>query len=115
MVLSFIKTLNDWQRKGGYEFLHYGKMLPPIPVHCGVEKFLLEDNKTYLQTDSVVTTAFQCGNRRAQFVVNYNLHDVEVTFDKPQTVYVDSDLKTSIQTEKLTLSPLTVVMIDLKE
>ncbi|MBR2646367.1 MAG: hypothetical protein IKD47_02245 [Clostridia bacterium] len=115
VVLSFIKTLNDWQRKGGYEFLHYGKMLPPILVHCGVEKFLLEDNKTYLQTDSVVTTAFQCGNRRAQFVVNYNLHDVEVTFDKPQTVYVDSDLKTSIQTEKLTLSPLTVVMIDLKE
>ena len=115
VVLPFIKTLNAWQRRGGHDFLHYGKMIPPIKVHCEKEKFLLEDGKTYLQTDSVVTTAYAVGEKRAQFIINYNLHDVEVAFDKQQTVYVDSNLQTFKQTDKLTLEPLSVVMIDLKE
>ena len=115
MVLSFIKTLNEWQRGGGREFLHYGKMLAPIPVYCDKQKFLLEDHKTYLQTDSVVTTAFACGDKSVQFIVNYNLHEVEISFDGQYTVYKDSGLQTQETTQKLTLKPLSVVMIDLKE
>ena len=115
VVLPFIKTLNAWKKQGGYEFLHYGKMIAPIPVYCSQEKFLLEDKKTYLKTDSVVTTAYAYNEKRVQFLINYNLREVEVAFDKPQTVYLDSGLKTLKRTDKLTLKPLTVAMIDLKE
>ena len=115
VVLPFIKTLNEWQRNGGYVFLHFGKMIAPIRVYCGKEKFLLEDNKTYLHSDSVVTTAYEYGGKRAQFIVNYNLHSVDIRFDKQYAIYVDSKLQTVVETNKLTLSPLSVVMIDLKE
>jgi hypothetical protein len=75
----------------------------------------LEDNKTYLHPDSVVTTAYEYGGKRAQFIVNYNLHSVDIRFDKQYAIYVDSKLQTVVETNKLTLSPLSVVMIDLKE
>ena len=113
VVLPFIKTLSAWKQGGGRDFLHYGKMLAPIPVHCGVEKFLIEDGVTYLTVKSVVTSAFECDGKRAQFLVNYNLHDVEVEFDEERVVYLDSELQTFEKTKKLTLKPLSVAMIEL--
>ena len=111
VVLPFIKTLNAWQRKGGHDFLYCGKMIAPIHVHCGEEKFLLEDNKTYLKVDSVLSTAYECDGKRVQFLVNYNLHEVEVSFDEEYTVYTDSALQTCEKVKKLTLKPLSVAMM----
>lgn len=115
VVLPFVKTLNEWQRHGGHGFLHYGKMIAPVQVKCEKEKFLLEDNKTYLRPDSVVTTAYEYNGKRVQFLVNYNLHDAEVAFDKEYNVYLDSGLQTVKKAKTFTLAPLSVAMIDLEE
>ena len=115
-ALRFINTLNGWRRKGGKNFLHYGKMIAPDKVYCDEENFLLEDGKTYLQTDSVLSAAYAYRGERAQFLVNYNLKEIEVSFDKKYDVYLDSDLKTAKKgVDKITLQPLSVIMLQLKD
>ena len=116
VALTFVKTLNAWRRKGGKEFLHYGKMIAPIPVRCDKEKFLLEDGKTYLTPDCVLSAAYECNGKRAQFIVNYNLYPVDIAFDKQYDIYMDSDLKQCEKdVNKWTLAPLSVVMLKIKE
>ena len=112
VVLPFLKTLNEWKCGEARRFLHYGKMQEPIPVECGVEKFMLEDGVTYFQTDSVVMVAYELDGRRVQFLINYNLQEVDVAFKKAYTVYLDANLQTFEKTDKLTLKPLSVAMIE---
>ncbi len=113
VVLPFIKTLTAWKQGGGRDFLHYGKMIAPIHVECGVEKFMLEDGVTYFKADGVVTAAYEFEGKRAQFLVNYNLHDVEVEFDEEYVVYLDGELKTFERAKKLIVKPLSVAMVEL--
>ncbi len=116
VALSFIKTLNSWRKTGGKEFLHYGKMIAPIAVKCGKERFLLEDKKTYFTADEVLCAAYQFGKKRAQFIVNYNLHAAEVAWETPCDVYLDSDLsRIECQKTRLTMPPLSVVMLKLTD
>ena len=115
VALSFIKTLNSWRQKGGKNFLHYGKMISPMELQCTKEKFLLEDKKTYLVCDSVLSAAYEYGGERVQFLVNYNLAPVEVAMSKKCTVYYDSDLCVCEKdVDKITIVPLSVVMVKLE-
>ena len=115
VALSFIKTLNSWRQKGGKNFLHYGKMISPMELQCTKEKFLLEDKKTYLVCDSVLSAAYEYGGERVQFLVNYNLAPVEVAMSKKCKVYFDSDLCVCEKdVDKITIAPLSVVMVKLE-
>ncbi len=114
IVLQFVKTLNAWRKKGGKQFLCYGKMIAPINVKCGQERFLLEDEKTYLVTDCVLSSAYEYENNRVQFIVNYNLTAVEIEFNEKYDIYLDSDLKICQRSvDKITIQPLSVVMVKL--
>lgn len=115
-ALALIKNLNGWRKKAGKNFLHFGKMIPPIPVQCGKERFVLDANGAYLVTDSVVTSAFAYQGKKVQFIVNYNLQPVDIAFGKAYNAYMDSDL-TEVKkgVEKLTLAPLTAIMIELED
>lgn len=112
VVLPFIKTLNAWRRKGGKDFLCKGKMVVPEKINCGKQAFLLEDGKTYLMPDDALTVAYEYGGARAQFIVNYNLQPVAVSWATPCDVYLDCDL-TALEKgiSQLTLPPLSVVML----
>ncbi|MBQ4053744.1 MAG: hypothetical protein IJD33_05340, partial [Clostridia bacterium] len=112
VAFAFIKTLNSWRQKGGKNFLNYGKMVAPIGVCCTKEKFLLEDKKTYLVADSVLSSAYEYGGERVQFLVNYNLAPVDVALGKKCEVYFDSDLRILEKgADKITIAPLSVAMI----
>lgn len=113
-TLTFIKNLNSWRQNGGKNFLHLGKMIKPIKVHCGKEKFLLEDMKTYFTPDSVLTSAYEYNGERVQFIVNYNLNEVNVSFDKEYDLFLDSQLEKSIKSaNNIAIAPLSAVMIKL--
>ena len=112
VALGFIKTLNGWRRNGGKNFLHKGKMIVPNGIFSQQEKFLLEDEKTYLVTDSVLTAQYEYRGERAQFLVNYNLRPISVDLDGEYDVYFDSELTCCEKgLTKLTLEPLSVVML----
>ncbi len=113
IVLPFIKELNAWRRAGGKNFLHCGKMIPPVQISCTKEKFLLEDQKTYLYADSVLTAAYAYNGEKMQFLVNYNNRPVLAEFDKAYEVYLDSNLKACSKVESIIIAPLSVVMMKL--
>lgn len=113
-ALPFIKELNAWRRVGGKSFLHFGKMIPPVEVDCTQEKFLLEDQKTYLYADSVLSAAYEYNGEKVQFLVNYNEKPVSVKFDQKYDVYLSSDLKKlHDMVDCITVAPLSVVMMKL--
>ena len=113
-ALQFLKTLNGWRRNGGKDFLHCGKMIAPVCVKCEERKFLLEDHKTYLTTDAVLSAAYEYDGKAVQFIVNYNLTPVEISFDKKYDVYFDSSLQNVEKgRESVTIEPLSVIMLSL--
>ncbi len=115
VVLAFVKTLNAWRREGGKAFLHSGKMVAPIGVKCPQEQFLLEDGKTYLKTDAVLSAAYESDGQRAQFLINYNLNAVEVELEKACDAYFDCALTVcQKETKTLTVPPLSVVMLKIE-
>ena len=71
--------------------------------------------KTYFTPDSVLTSAYEYNGERVQFIVNYNLNEVSVSFDKECDLYLDSQLEKSIKSaNNITIAPLSAVMIKLK-
>ncbi|MBQ8726681.1 MAG: hypothetical protein IJY84_06250 [Clostridia bacterium] len=111
-ALNFIKTLNAWRNKGGKKFLRGGKMIKPICIKTDKQSFLLEDGKTYLTPNSVLTSAYSFGGERAQFLVNYNLAPMEVELESPCDAYFDVDLKICKKSvNRLIIEPLSVVML----
>ena len=73
---------------------------------------MLEDEKTYLTVDAVISSAYSFNGEKAQFLVNYNLYPVEITLEKECDVYLDSNLKTYKKGVKSTpIAPLTAIMI----
>ena len=113
-VFKLISNLNGWRKGAGKDFLHYGKMIKPIKITCPKESFLLEDEKTYLTVDAVISSAYEFNGERAQFLVNYNLHPVEITLEKECDAYLDSELKVCKKGVKsMAIEPLTAIMIKL--
>ena len=112
--LTILKNLNGWRRKGGKKFLHTGRMIKPVPVVCGKNSFVIE-NGSILQVDEVLTSAYAFGKERAQFIVNYNLHEVTVSWNKKADVYKDSGLENCVRkTDSVRIAPLSAVMIKLR-
>jgi hypothetical protein len=114
VVLPFIKTLTKWRKGGASKFLHYGKMIPPAKVHCATERFLCGDGVTYLTSDSAISVAYAHGGKRVQLLINYNLYEVEITFDRPYNVYTDADLQNAQRVERCTMQPLSVILLELE-
>jgi hypothetical protein len=111
-AFKLISNLNGWRKGAGKDFLHYGKMIKPIKIVCPQERFLLEDEKTYLTVDAVISSAYSFNGEKAQFLVNYNLYPVEITFEKECDVYLDNKLKTCKKGVKsMSIAPLTAIMI----
>ncbi len=112
LALKFVKTLNAWRQNAGRKFLHYGKMVEHKKIKCSTEKFLLEDGKTYLVENSLLTSAYRCGEETVQFIVNYNLTPVEVEFEEEFDVYCDYKLENVNRgVKRMVVEPLSVVMI----
>ena len=83
-----------------------------MKIACGKEQFLLEDGKTYLRPDVALTAAYEYGGEKVQFVVNYNLYPVEVSWETACDVYLDCDFS-SVQkgVNRFALPPLSVIML----
>lgn len=113
VAFGFLATLNGWRNGVAKDFLHLGRMVQPLEVCCGTEKFVLDDGSIYTPS-SVHTAAYSFGGKTVQFVVNYNTHDVCVRFDRPVSGYTDSSLTEKFDaTKMLTIDPLSVVMLEL--
>ena len=114
VALGFIKTLNAWRTKSCKNFLHKGKMIKPMPIRCGKEKFRLEDGISYLTVDEALTCAYEYGGEAAQFIVNYNANPVKVRLDKKYDVYLDADLTVCEKgVDEVMLPPYSVAMFKL--
>lgn len=114
VAFKFIKTLNAWRSLGGKEFLHLGKMIKPIEIKTSRQRIKLADDEKCIHPDSVLTSAFEFGGKKAQFLVNYNLIPVEVELAKFCDVYFDENLRGCKKSvNKLIIEPLSVVMIEI--
>lgn len=113
IAFGFLSTLCKWRQGGARDFLHLGRMVQPLKLHCEKESFILDDGSAY-HPDQVLTSAYTFNGKTVQFVVNYNTHDADVTFDVPVSGYTDCQLtqKTDFGTS-LTIPPLSVVMLEL--
>lgn len=88
-----LKNLNGWRQEAGRNYLHMGKMVKPLPVSCGTNRFIKEDGDP-LEVDQVLTSAYEFAGQRMQFVVNYNREPVTVSVDTPVSVAMDSKMET---------------------
>lgn len=112
VVLGFIKRLNRW-RRDMTQYLHYGKMEKPEKITTSLQEFINED-KSVLKVNSVLTSAFSDGKKTIQFLVNFNLEAKRITFQEEKEIYLDSKLKNHIKTKEINIPPLGVLAFDLK-
>lgn len=110
-AFRFIKELTAWRKKPAGKFLHYGKMIAPMDVVCAEEQIYLFSNGSYLKIPAALSGAYELDGERVQFLVNYNLHAVDVEFAKECEVYLSADLTDAQKTAKLTIPPLSVAML----
>lgn len=111
---TILKNLNGWRQGAGKDYLHYGKMTKPMPISCGKCSFLLEDGHSKLVVDEVLTTAYELDGNKVQFVVNYNLQSVTVSLPSKVDVVTHFDgQNVNYGVDKITISPLSAVMIKL--
>lgn len=112
MVYPFLKNLTEWRKYGGKDFLHKGKMIKPLKIECGKNRFTIEDGSE-IYVDEVLTAAYEYRGRRGQFVVNYNNRPVRVCFGKNVNIYTDCMLETK-KTEmwETEIPALGVIMIE---
>ncbi len=110
IALKFIAKLNGWRNNAGRKFLHLGKMVKPVRIECPKERFLLEDGKTYLTVDSVITSAYENNDEKMQFLANYNLYPIEIILDKERDLYFD-DRMTRCQkgVKSVVIEPLSII------
>jgi hypothetical protein len=111
-AFTMLKNLNAWRQKAGKKFLHYGRMVKPMPVAAeGKNSFVLEDGST-LWVEKFTTSAFMNDGEWAQFIVNYNTEALEVTLPERVNVYengLDEVAREKVHT--FHIPPLSAVMI----
>ncbi len=108
---AILKNLNGWRQKAGKSYLHMGKMVKPMSVICGKNRFVGEDGRP-IYVDEVLTAAYEFGGQTMQFAVNYNSKPVTVKTQTPVTVYMDSELhERQDAVTSFTIPPLSAVGI----
>lgn len=110
VVYPFLKELTQWRTHAGKEFLHKGKMIKPKKVFCAKNRFTLNDGSEFF-VDQVLTASYRYKGKSVQFLVNYNLSPVTVSFEKEVTLYTDCLLKEKKRAKTVELKPLSVAMI----
>ena len=60
--------------------------------------------------DQVLTAAYRYKGRRVQFLVNYNIAPVSVSFEKEVLLYTDARLQNGKRLVSTTLAPLSVAL-----
>jgi hypothetical protein len=85
-----------------------------MSLNEGNARFLCGDGVTYLTSDSAISVAYAHGGKRVQLLINYNLYEVEITFDRPYNVYTDADLQNAQRVERCTMQPLSVILLELE-
>ncbi len=90
-ALTALKNLNAWRIKGGKNYLHYGKMVKPLPIQCGINNFI-DDYGKKVVVDEALTSAYEYNGRKLQFIANYNLHPVTVSLGQSVTVYKNPEM-----------------------
>ncbi len=107
-----LKNLNGWRQGAGKDYLHTGKMVKPISIHCGTNTFKGEDGRPFA-VDEVLTAAYEFNGKKLQFAVNYNSKPVAVTVDTPVRVYLDSKLEMGYDNvENFIIPPLSAVAME---
>ncbi len=110
-ALTVLKNLNAWRTGSGKNYLHMGKMVKPLTLHCGKKRFMGEDGRP-IEDDEVLTARYEYRGACAQFAANYTLSPVTVHTDVPVTVYMDPALQTAAHGVcSFTVPPLSAVML----
>ncbi len=110
-AFRMLKELNGWRQKAGKDHLHMGRMVKPMPIACGKNRFVGEDGRPIF-VDEVLTAAYEFAGQTMQFAVNYNNKPVTVTVEQPVDVYMDSRKESRLQgVTEWTVPPLSAVAI----
>ncbi|MBQ8308629.1 MAG: hypothetical protein IJX96_02220 [Clostridia bacterium] len=111
-AVAILKNLNAWRQKGGKEFLHTGRMIPPMKITAeGKNTFVLEDG-SILEVEKALYSAFEYEGEKRQFVVNYNLQPLQVKFEAAATVYETPDLSSvKAGLNEYQIPPLSAIML----
>ncbi len=104
VACRLLKNLNGWRQKGGKDHLHMGKMVRPMTLRCGQNRFVGEDGRSIL-VDEVLTSAYEFDGQRMQFAVNYNREPVTVSVERPVTVYMDCERQKVLRDVKIFTVP----------
>ena len=113
VAYPFMKTLNGWRKRGGKNYLHFGRAVKPVTVVCGENKYKLEDGRSYLKVPEVTSSAYEYRGKTVQFLINYNLHKVTAELLREATFYFDDKLKTAKRGRTIEIPALSVVMAEL--
>ncbi len=110
-ALTVLKNLNAWRIGIGRNYLHLGRMVKPLALHCGTKGFMGEDGRPIVDSE-VLTARYEYKGSRAQFAANYTLSPVTVRTDVPVTVYYDPAMtKAEHGVCSFTVPPLSAVML----
>ena len=113
VAYPFMKTLNGWRKRGGKNYLHFGRAVKPLTFVCGENKYKLEDGRSYLKVPEVTSSAYEYRGKTVQFLINYNLHKVTAELSREVTFYFDDKLKTAKRGRTIEIPALSVVMAEI--
>ena len=87
-------------------------MIKPLAIECGKESFKLNKGTYTFVADEVLTAAYEYNGQKVQFIVNYNMRDVQIKLNKKVDVILDSHGKQTLSgVETFDIPPLNAVMI----
>ncbi len=101
---GYIRMLNDLRKKYS-EYLIYGRMEKPLPVHCGEYVQKLSVGNALQHIDKVLTLRYAAkGKRDCQFFVNWTNEEQEIEICLPQGS-VDGENDRPLNEAKIILKP----------
>lgn len=113
VAYKFIKTLYGWRKRGGKNFLHYGRAIKPLKIDCENNEYRLEDGISKLVMPKIITVAYEYEGEKMQFAVNYNLVDEKVRFTNEVFSYFDVDLKSKRKGKEFVIPALSVMATEI--
>lgn len=114
-VIKLVKNLNYW-RKAYPQYLLSGQMVQNFNIDSSKHVVYQRDNEEVLH-DDVYYSAWTDGNKKAQFIVNYNVEPKQCKVDfsenkKYEIVSCDGAVQGEGKSVEITVSPLSAIMIE---
>lgn len=111
-AIKALRNFNSWRINRGYNYLNFGKMIKPIETKTNYLTFKCEDS-TVIKVKGIQEASYIYNGKKVQILANYQLNPAVVELTKPYKVYLDSKDDKYIISDKITIEPLSAVMVEI--